>query len=120
MKKHKYSGTDGITNEMIIYGREHLYGAILTIFNNILDTSIYPTDWHTNIIVPIFKSGSKNDTNNYRGISLSSCLSKLFTQIINWRIEKYLKDNNIIATNQNGFKRGHRTEDNIIYIEVHI
>ena len=40
LKKHKSSGTDGITNEMIIYGGEHLYGAILTIFNKILDTSI--------------------------------------------------------------------------------
>ena len=47
LKKHKSSGIDGITNEMSIYGGEHLYGAILTIFNKILDTSIYPTDWHT-------------------------------------------------------------------------
>ena len=44
LKKHKSSGTDGITNEMIIYGGEHLYGVILTIFNKIIDTNIYPTD----------------------------------------------------------------------------
>jgi len=46
--------------------------------------------------VPIYKSGRKDDTNNYRGISISSCLGKLFTSILNRRISSFLEENEIL------------------------
>ena len=34
------------------------------------------------IIIPLHKKGSVDDVNNYRGISVLSCFSKLFTSIV--------------------------------------
>jgi hypothetical protein len=60
-------------------------------------------------IKPLFKGGSTNDPSCYRGIAISSCLSKLFTRILFNRLEFFLENNNIICPEQIGFKRGART-----------
>ena len=51
------------------------------------------------------------DPDNYRGISLISCLYKLLTAVINKRLEKFCKDNNILPENALGFVSGNRTSD---------
>ena len=49
--------------------------------------------------------------NNYRGISLLSCLGKLFSAILNQRLMRYALDKNILKTEQLGFLPGNRTSD---------
>ena len=53
------------------------------IFNHILKTKKIPSIRAEGIIVPIFKKGDNSDPENYRGITLVSCLGKLFTNILN-------------------------------------
>ena len=62
---------------------------VLTIFNNILSLEYFTDFWTRGNIVPIYKSGDKNIADNYRGITLLSCLGKLFTRILNTRITKW-------------------------------
>ena len=116
LKNGKSCGIDSITNEMISEGGTALHESILTIFNYIFRSGTYPTKWRDNIILPIFKSGNKSKPDNYRGIAITSCLGKLFTCMLNTRIEKILSVHNIISPNQNGFKKGHRTEDNLFIL----
>ena len=63
------------------------------------------------MIAPIHKKGSKQDPDNYRGISLLSCLGKLFMALLNNRLLKFALDNRIISSNQLGFLHGNRTSD---------
>ena len=56
------------------------------IFNNILTLEYFPEQWSIGSVIPIFKSGDKNVANNYRGITLLSCLGKLFTKVMNMRL----------------------------------
>jgi hypothetical protein len=49
------------------------------LFNNIINTGIYPELWVQSIIIPVFKKGDVNEPKNYRGISLVSHVGKLFT-----------------------------------------
>ena len=49
------------------------------------------------------------DPGNYRGISITSSLGKLFNSILNIRLETYLNQNKIIHYEQIGFKKGSRT-----------
>ena len=51
------------------------------------------------------------DPDNYRGISLISCLYKLFTAILNKRLSKYCIENSILPENALGFVSGNRTSD---------
>ena len=63
--------------------------------------------------MPTHKKGDKSDVNNYRGISISSCLSKLFTSILNKRLYNYMKDNSLWRRNQCGFMSGHNAKQKV-------
>ena len=73
-----------------------------------------PTDWCIGIIKPIYKKkGSIDDPDNYRGITLLSCIGKLFTASINTRLTTYLDEASIIGEEQAGFREGYSTLDHI-------
>ena len=70
------------------------------------------------VIKPIYKKkGDIDDPDNYRGITLVSCLSKLFTAVLNARLTKFLNDNSIILENQAGFRDGYSTADHIFTLK---
>ena len=54
-----------------------------------------------------------NDPNNYRGISLCDVTSKLYSSIINARLQEWVDDNNITGEFQAGFKCNYSTIDHI-------
>ena len=50
---------------------------LVALFNKIIDSGNLSQDWYTALIVPIFKSGSRSLTDNYRRISLLTSIYKL-------------------------------------------
>ena len=118
LKSNKSCGIDSISNEMFKNVPPVFLEIIRSAFNDILCKGIYPKMWNTAIITPIHKCGDKADTNNYRGISISSCFSKLFNLMINKRVQHFLTCNDIIVKNQCGFRNDHRTEDNLFIINT--
>ena len=98
-------------NEYFIECIDVLAGHICDIFNKILDSGHFPEKWCEGIIVPIYKKGNKADVNNYRGITILSCLSKIFTIILNRRITSISEENNLISDSQFGFRKGKSTVD---------
>ena len=82
--------------------------------NIILDTGHIPDNWTIGIIKPIFKKkGSRNDTDNCRGITLLSYLGKLFTATLNTRFTNFLEDNMLQFENQTGFHSEYSTNDHV-------
>lgn len=57
--------------------------------NVIFDTGIFPPTWYEGVIVPVFKKVDPDDTDNYRGITLMSCVLKIYTTILNNRLMKW-------------------------------
>ena len=57
------------------------------------------------------------DPQNYRGITLCSCLAKLFTSILNERLYKFIYDKGILPKEQIGFKQNSRTSDHILTLK---
>ena len=78
LKNNKSSAYDTIKNEMIKSALPFLSKSITHAFNSILNTSKFPKSWKEGIVIPLHKNGSQFDPNNYRGITLNSCLGKLF------------------------------------------
>ena len=71
----------------------------------------------TLIIIPLYKNkGSVNDPDNYRGITLLSCLSKLFTSALNNRITIFLERFDSIGEEQAGFRAGYSTMDHVFVL----
>ena len=59
------------------------------------------------------KKGDVNQVNNYRGITLLSHVSKIFTSLLNNRLLNWSKTHNVITDAQFGFKFGFSTNDAI-------
>ena len=118
LKNNKASSYDLIRNEMLKSAIPFIFKPVMQVFNFILSSGKFPKAWKEGIITPIHKQGNKLDTNNYRGITLSSCLGKLFCHIINERICKELENKNFIKPEQAGFRKKHRTSDHIFVLKT--
>lgn len=56
--------------------------------------------------MPIFKKGDLDETDNYLGITLMSCMLKIFTTILNNRLMKWSDRNSVITDAQFGYRLG--------------
>ena len=116
LKPGKATWKDNISNEMITCLITSHPELVLKLFNSVMQSNEIVPDWTLGIIVPIHKKGSKNDPSNYRGITLMSCLGKLFLSILNNRLLQFTRENKILSDTQLGFVAGNRTSDAHIII----
>ena len=86
------------------------------LFNKIYETGYFPEQWTEGHIIPIFKKGDKNEASNYQGITLLSIISKLFTRILNNRLNSWAEEYNIYVEAQVGFRKWMGTTDNIFIL----
>ena len=118
LKNGKAHGQDLISNEMIKNSIKFILQPLHQIFNYILNTREYPEEWSKGHVVPIYKSGDKSNPKNYRGISISSCLGKLFATILNEHLLSFLNSKRAISKEQIGFQRGKRTSDHALTLKT--
>ena len=112
LKNNKSEGGDYIKNEFLKNLPLHVAELIVKLFNIILRTGHVPEEWGVGLIVPIYKKkGSKTDPNNYRGITLLSCLGKLFTLCLNNRLAIFSTNRGTIGEEQAAFREGYSTLD---------
>ena len=111
-------GSDAITYSMIKNSHLNFQLCILQLFNKIYSMDIFPSVWKLATIIPIPKPG-KDHSNplNYRPISLTSCLCKLFEKMVNSRLVWYLEKEGLIQEHQSGFRRNRSTTDCIVQLE---
>ena len=79
---------DGVNGRITknIFLQKGMVKPLLRLFNIIYNTGMVPREWSCALVSALKKpGGSELDPNNYRGISLLSCLGKLFMYIINQR-----------------------------------
>lgn len=111
LKSKKATGKDSITNEILKCYADVLIDPIQNIFNSILKNNVLPKQWHTSIIKLLHKKGCQKDVNNYRPITLSCCLYKLFMTILKNRLYKTIDESQPV--DQAGFRRGFSTTDHL-------
>ncbi len=113
MKNNKAAGIDGMKPEFLKIGKEALVPPLTVIFNRLFVSGTYPTEWSQGVIVPCYKSGDTMNAVNYRGITLVPMLDKLFAIMLCSRISNWTEDKNLRATCQAGFRKDHRTTDQL-------
>ena len=118
LKNGKSAGLDLILNEFIKAGSNILITTLTKLFNKILNSGKFPKVWNISLLTSIYKSGDPSDCGNYRGLSLTSCLGKLFTSLLQLRISEFLETNNLLSTNQGGFRKNYRTIDHIFILRT--
>ena len=118
LKSGKSVFTDNIGNEALKHGYIHFKDALCHMFNIIFRSGHFPTTWADGIIIPLHKKDDRMNTNNYRGIVISSCVSKVLLRILTKRIDAYMTQSGKWSLHQCGFKKDHRTEDNLFVLNT--
>ena len=120
LKNKKSPGSDLIPNEFLKYLPVTFLQVLTTLFNNILKYHEFPHDWCASVIQPIHKSGPANNPSNYRPISLLSTMLKLFTSILNSRLQSWCYLKNAIPEEQAGFRSNYGCMDHIFALNTMI
>lgn len=108
----KGAGPDGIAPVFFKNLSEELTLPLERLFNMSLNNRKFPVAWKSSYLVPVFKSGTKSDIRNYRGIAIISCIPKLFESLVNDKIFQQVK--NQITCRQHGFFKGRSTSSNLL------
>ena len=71
-------------------------------------------------MVTIFKSGNRNECDNYRPISLLCSISKILEKVVAKKLLYHLQSNNLIYNHQYGFLPKISTEQNLLQVTNYI
>ena len=85
---------------------EELAEPIKILWEKSLSTGIIPKKLKTGLIVPIFKNGGRQTAKNYRPVSLTSHLVKVFERVIVRKMVEYMEENELYNRRQHGFRKG--------------
>ncbi len=110
-KADKTPEPDKIENKTLISLADSIVAPLTSLFNKIIQEGATPTQWYTSQIILIHKKGQRTNINNYRPISLTSNIGKLFIKILKERIYKTLDEQQPIE--QAGFRKRLSTVDHI-------
>lgn len=108
MKNGRAPGPGGIPIELIKHGTEQLMELLAYVFTWFLRNDDLPTEWKNAYISNIHKKGDRKILSNYRGLSVTNSLSRLYGKIIKNRIENEIED----VEEQSGFRTGRSCTDN--------
>lgn len=111
MKPKRSSSFDGMSNMILKRIIPWITIPLTNIINTSLKTGKFPQKWKVAKLVPLYKSGDRQDFTNYRPISLLPTLSKVIEKVVNHQLRQYLELNQILYDKQFGFRPGRTTED---------
>ncbi|MCW4282673.1 MAG: reverse transcriptase family protein [Candidatus Thiodiazotropha taylori] len=114
LKNGASAGPDMFLNEFFKNGSVIMFNYLHDLFNRTFDLGYFPKQWSEGYIIPIYKKGNANEPSNYRGITLLSALGKLFTRILNNRLNEWAETYAIYMEAQAGFIKNISTVDNVI------
>lgn len=103
LPSHSSPGPDGISNILLKEGGLGLLLLIFDFFSLLISIGALPSEWKTAEVVPIFKKGNRHECNNYRPISLTCTLCKVFERLLKDAMLGFLVSNNLLNDTQHGF-----------------
>ena len=103
MKGGKSSDADSISVEHLHNAPINFISRLASLFNLMLSHSFVPNQFHLGFMIPLVKDqhGNRSDTNNYRGITISPIISKVFEHIL----KNMFLDHLTTSQYQFGFKK---------------
>ena len=103
----KATGHDNIPNKILKIAAPVISLADLSSLS--ITTNTFPDDWKVAKVFPLFKSGERNDPNNFRPISVLPTIARVFERLVYEQMYAYFTENNLIQPRQSGFRSLHST-----------
>ena len=103
LKNGKACGPDKITTALVKDASNFISYPLTLIYNSSMKNGIFPDYFKIVRVAPIYKSGKRCGSNNYRQISVLSIFSRVFERIVQDQLHDFLKTNCILTKNQYAF-----------------
>jgi len=114
-------GLDGIPYIMFKKMNNNSLILFLKIINLLWKYNTIPKEWKTDCLIPILKPNKqKGQADSYRPIALTSCVGKIFEQLIKQRLEFYIEHNGLLPNNQFGFRRGRSSRESLCQFHLEV
>ena len=114
MKDSKSPGVDGIPPKLLKEIVEQISAPLTKLFNLSLEEGTVPSEWKEANITPLFKKRSRNKSENYRPVSLTSVVCKLLEKLIRDHMVEFHLKHKLINTAQHGFLKARSCLTNIL------
>ena len=102
----KSCGPDGLHPKVLKELAPVLDYPLKLLFDKTIRDGELPNAWKMAEVKPIFKKGDKSDPSNYRPVSLTSIVCKIFESYIRDALYNHLVDTGLLSDNQFGFCKG--------------
>ncbi|XP_072016559.1 uncharacterized protein [Amphiura filiformis] len=116
----KSTGMDNIPANLLKVAAAYISNSLTHICNVSLKKGKVPNEWKEARVTPIHKGGDKDDLNNFRPISVLPIISKILERSVHEQLYTYIQENNILSSNQSGFRPNHSTQSTLIDVTDHI
>ena len=93
---------------------------ITFLLNACLRANIFPDCLKKAHVIPLYKKDDPLDPGNYRPISITPALSKVFEKLISQQLTEYLSREKILNAKQFGFRPGYSTSDALLFTTENI
>jgi hypothetical protein len=113
LKNKSSCSYDGLSNKILKLCGSHISKTLTYIYNKSLLSGICLERLKYAIIIPCFNIGEKSQISNYRPISLLIGFSKIVELLIFQRLKHHLVSNNILVSEQYGYRDNVSTESAI-------
>ena len=109
LNANKATGLDLIPAKLVKIAAPAIASPLCYIINSSLDMGIFPDNLKIAKVKALYKKGSPKLLTNYRPISILPVFSKIFEQVANKQISGYLENNNLLNSQQYGFRKNRST-----------
>lgn len=119
--KNSSPGPDGIPSILIKNLPMSGLRWLLALYNYMWEKELFPNSWRLATVIPIPKPG-KDPTvpSNYRPISLTCNLCKIWEKMVNTRLRWSLESKGWISQYQSGFRQFRSTTDHLVQFEANV
>lgn len=106
LKAGKAAGHDDLVNEALINAPVVFHQHLTTLYNRVMNQSQVPKSWNRGRVVLVHKKGDTTDVNNYRPLTVLTCMNATYSKVINARLTAVVESHKLLGEIQNGFRKG--------------
>ena len=117
MKDNKSPGAAGIVSKLLMETVEQINIPLAKVFNLSLKEEVIPFQWKEANIMPLFKKGSRDKSENYRPVSLTSVICKLLERLIKDHMVDFLVRHKLLNPSQHGLLKVRSCLINMLFFE---
>ena len=113
-KKDSAPGPDNLPMNVFAEAAGILSGPLAALYNMVQQSGNVPKSWKSTKVVMLHKKKSKDDVKNYRPLSMSNHLGKIWERILNSALKDHLEKHGLLDSRQHGFRSNMGTQTNLL------